>query len=235
MKQVATVREIWRYPVKSMRGERMEEAELTLQGVPGDRRYAFVQAQSRSPFPWLTGRELPELLRYQPAYEGPSPRARLLVTTPSGAVLPVDGDELRRELEERSGRPLFLLRDHRGNYDIAQLSLIGLATTARIAEESGTPPDPGRFRANLYVETPDGEPFAEDAWVGRVLRIGSTARVAVTETDERCAMITLDPRTGESSPGVLRAVAQNHGNRAGVYGVVLTPGAVRAGDDVWVE
>lgn len=235
MTVVAVIRRISRYPVKSMRGELLPATELTLQGVPGDRRYAFVQAASRSPFPWLTGRELPDLLRYQPVHDGAAPRPAVQVTTPAGATMPVDSDDLRTELEQRSGRPLYLLRDHRGNYDIAQVSLISLGTTDQVARESGAAPDPERFRANLVVETPDGAPFAEDAWIGRVLRLGATARIALTEPDARCAMITLDPLTGAASPEVLRAVAQGHGNRAGVYGVVLTPGPVATGDSVVLE
>lgn len=234
MTPVATVRTIARYPVKSMRGEELEEVELTLQGLPHDRRYAFVQADDRGPFPWLTAREVPDLLRYRPSLDGAS-RPRVVVATPAGATLPVDGGELQRELEGRLGKPLFLLSDHRGNYDIAQVSLISTATTARIAQDSGTPHAPKRFRANFYLEVPGDEPYAEQAWVGRVLRLGDTARVAVTEPDERCMMITLDPETGAASPEVHRAVAQNWGNRAGVYGSVLTPGTVRAGDRVYLE
>ncbi len=235
MTPVATIRGIARYPVKSMRGEDLATVDLGLQGLPGDRRYAFVQAGSHSPFPWLTGRELAALLVYRPRFEDDSPRAPLRVSTPAGDTLPVDSEELRRELEEHAGRPLFLLRDHRGNYDVAQVSLITAATVNQIAAESGTPAAPARFRANFYLETSGSAPFDENAWVGRVLRLGETARVAVTETDARCLMITLDPDGGDARPDVLRAVAQLHGNRAGVYGSVLTPGTVRAGDIVSVE
>lgn len=233
--RVATIAAIHRYPVKSMRGEALETVELGFQGLPGDRRYAFVQADSRSPFPYLTGRELPRLLRYQPMFEDESPRARLHVTTPDGARLPVDSEELRAELEQQSARRLFLLRDHRGNYDIGQVSLIGLATTAHIAAVSATAHAPARFRANFYVETDNPAPFAEMRWVGRILRLGATARVAVTEPDQRCVMITLHPETGEAEPAVLRAVARLHDNQAGVYATVLTPGLVRTGDPVELE
>jgi len=234
MEKVGIIRTIVRYPVKSMAGEELPRTDLGPQGLPGDRRYAFVQAASKTLFPWFTAREHPRLLLYRPAYEDPaSQRSRVLVTTPSGVALPVHGDELRRELEEESGRPLYLLGDHRGSYDIAAVSIFGLATAARIADESGTPVDPARFRANFYVDGADA--FAEERWVGRVLRLGDAARVAVTAPDERCAIVSLDPRTGASDPGVLRAIAQRHGNRAGVYGAVLTPGTVRVGDAVTVE
>ena len=231
--QVATVERITRYPVKSMAGEELETARLTFQGMPFDRQWAFVQAGSRAAFPWLTGRELAELVLFRARFDAEGRTA--LVETPAGETFAVTAEELHRLLEERTGRPLFLMRDHRGNHDIAQVSLIAAGTVARIAAESGTPPEPGRFRANFYLRTPGDEPFAEDAWVGRFLRLGDEARVAITEPDDRCAMVTIDPHTAETNPAVLRAVAQAHGNKAGVYGVVLAPGVVRQGDPVIVE
>ncbi len=219
-----------------MRGESLPAVELSFQGVPEDRRYAFVQAGSRSSFPWLTGREYPDLIRYVPRLESTDGgRPRLVVRTPAGAEMPVDSDELRAELEERTGRPLFLLRDFRGNYDIAQVSLIATATVETLCAAAGVPTAPERFRANFYLEVLAAAPIDEDSWVGGVLRIGDTARVAVTEPDTRCAMITLDPSTGAATPAVLAATARIHDNRAGVYGVVLTPGLVREGDAVHLE
>jgi uncharacterized protein YcbX len=236
MDPVARIRQLARYPVKSMRGEALSSTTLTLQGLPDDRRYAFVQAASRSQFPWLTARELPELLRYIPAVEkdGTAEQA-VTVTTPSGEKWPVDSEELRRAIETRSGRPVYLLRDHRGSYDVANISLISRQTIARIAEESGTEENPWRFRPNLLVELKGGGAFEELNWVGRVLRVGDTARIAITQVDERCMMITLDPETTQANPSVLRCVAQQHERRAGVYATVITRGEVRAGDPVWLE
>ena len=95
--------------------------------------------------------------------------------------------------------------------------------------------NPWRFRPNLLVDLQDGGAFEELNWVGRVLRVGDTARVAITEADQRCVMITLDPETTISSPSVLRSVVQQHNQCAGVYGTVLTPGEVRIGDAISLE
>ena len=236
MHPVGTILQLARYPVKSMRGEALPFTMLTLQGVPEDRRYAFVQSASRSAFPWLTARHLPELLRYQPAVEEEdSGEIVVRVTTPSRSKWPVDSEELRREIEARSEQALFLLRDYRGSYDAAPISLISRQTVARIAEESGTEQNPWRFRPNLLVDLQEGGAFEELNWVGRILRIGNRARVAITEVDHRCVMITLDPESGKSSPSILRCVVQQHEKCAGVYGTVLAPGEVRIGDPVWVE
>ena len=236
MSPVAKILQLARYPVKSMRGEILPAATLTLQGVPEDRRYAFVQAASRSAFPWLTARQLPDLLRYTPAVGmEKSGEVVVSVTTPDGRKLPIDSEELAREIETRSGRALFLLHDGRGSYDAAPISLISRQTVARIAEESGTEVNPWRFRPNLLVDLQDEGAFEELNWVGRILRIGDTARVAITEADQRCMMITLDPESVIPSPSVLRTVVKQHHQCAGVYGTVLTPGEVRIGDAISLE
>jgi uncharacterized protein len=236
VQSVGVIRQLGRYPVKSMRGESLPATTLTLQGIPADRRYAFVQAASRSSFPWLTARELPELLCYRPCVEEVSPQeVEVTVTTPAGETFPINSHELRHALEARSGRELFLLHDYRGSYDVAPVSLISRQTITRIAEESETKEDPMRFRPNLLVDLESGEAFDELNWIGRILRVGNAARIAVTEADQRCMMITLDPANAKPSPAVLRCVAQQHKQCAGVYGTVLTFGEVRVGDTVQLE
>ena len=236
MNSVGRIVQLARYPVKSMRGEALSTATLTLQGIPDDRRYAFVQTASRSDFPWLTARQFPELLLYTPAVEKPaSGEVSIAVTTPAGDKRLVHSDELRRELEERSGRGLFLLRQERGSYDAAPVSIISRQTIARIAEESGTPENGWRFRPNIVVDLSQGAPFEELNWVGRILRVGDAARVAIIKVDQRCMIITLDPETAQSTPRILRCVVDQHAQYAGIYGTVLTPGGVRAGDIVRLE
>jgi MOSC domain-containing protein len=236
MQSLGVIRQITRYPVKSMQGEALPTAALTLQGFAEDRRYAFVQAASRSSFPWLTARELPELLYYRTTVEkAGTPEVGVRVATAHGENWPIESDDLRKALEARSGRPLFLLRDYRGLYDVAPVSLISRQTVARIAEESGTKENSWRFRPNLLVDLQDPRPFDELQWVGKTLQIGSAARIAITEVDQRCVMITLDPASGESSPEILKCVVQKHGQSAGIYAAVLTPGEVRAGDPILIE
>ena len=236
MQSVAVIRQLGRYPVKSMRGECLATATLTLQGVLADRRYAFVQTASRSSFPWLTARELPEMLCYRTCVDAASPQeVEVTVTTPGGEKLPIKSDELRQALEARSGRKLFLLYDYRGSYDVAPVSLISRQTITRIAEESETEEDSWRFRPNLLVDLQGGEAFDELNWVGRIVRVGDAARIAITQVDQRCMIITLDPASAKPSPAVLRCVVQQHKQCAGVYATVLTPGEVRVGDTVSLE
>src|SRR4051794_38357899 len=118
---VGTVRGVFRYPVKSMRGEAIAEAAVAWSGLRGDRRYAFVRAGNTSNFPWLTGRQVPNLLRYAPYFAEPSnpAAAPARVVTPDGADLPIESDALRDELAAQYGAALTLLHSGRGIPDVA--------------------------------------------------------------------------------------------------------------------
>ena len=236
MKSVGSIRMLARYPVKSMQGEACASLPLTLQGFEEDRRFAFVQAESRSDFPWLTARQMPELLRWQTSVGKPgTPDVAVTVTTPEGERWPIAISELRQVIEKRFGKPVFLLRDHRGSFDVANVSLISEQTVQRIAEESQTEANPWRFRPNLLVNLEGGKAFDELKWVGRILRLGDKARIAVIKEDQRCVIITLDPTTAEPTPQILKYVVQQHNKCAGVYATVLTPGEVLRGDGVNLE
>ena len=95
--------------------------------------------------------------------------------------------------------------------------------------------DKRRFRENLYLDLNSGESFAEDAFVGRRLRIGPKLTLHILERDIRCRMIGIDPETLEENTEILRYVAKNHDNTAGVYAAVLVAGLVRPGDEIVVE
>jgi uncharacterized protein YcbX len=236
MQKVGVIRMVARYPVKSMRGDAHASLPLTLQGFEEDRRYAFVQAESRSDFPWLTARQMPELVRWQTSVEKPgTPDVTVTVTTPGGERWPVETSELRQAIEKRFGKPVFLLRNKRGSFDVANVSVISEQTVQRIAEESQTEADPWRFRPNLLVDLEGGAAFDELKWVGRVLRLGDKARIAVIKVDERCVITTLDPATSEPAPQILKCIVEQHNKCAGVYATVLAPGEVRKGDSVYLE
>jgi uncharacterized protein YcbX len=220
-----------------MRGEELRSAALGYQGLPGDRLCAFVQNEVRNAFPWLTGREFPALLSYQAKVvdDGKSykRRAGIEVTTPSGERLAVDSDPLREEIERASGRPVRLHIDHRGNHDSSYVSFITSATVRALCEAGGVPLDHRRFRMNFLIES-DDPPFSEHEWIGKILRFGS-ARLAISEPDVRCAMVTIDPDTTATNPAVLKAAGQLNGACAGVYGNVLVAGEVNVGDQLFLE
>ena len=156
------------------------------------------------------------------------------VMTPSGEVLSIDDGRLMELLAQgkRDGLQLSLLRSERALTDCRPISLISLQTTRQLSDEVGQPLDKRRFRANVYVDLASGTGFSENAWVGRRLRIGSKAEIAVMDRDPRCKMITLDPDTAEANPDVIRCVTTDHDGTAGIYAAVLVEGVIHEGDAI---
>ena len=232
MTVVGRVIALWRYPVKSMAAEELDGAEVSWHGLAGDRRWAFIRAgQVRSGFPWLTIRERSDLAHYRPFFaERARPNASpTLVRTPSGGELDVADPALAAEL----GPGVRVIEQDRGVFDTMPLSLLTTQTLAGLGRLTGTRLAAGRFRPNLLVDAV-GRDFAEDAWVGRVLRVGGL-RMRVDLRDQRCVMVTIDPVTLRRNPVILRALARERDARLGVYGTTVEPGRVAVGDPVELE
>ena len=232
MTVVGRVVALWRYPVKSMASEELDGAEVSWHGLAGDRRWAFIRdRQVRSGFSWLTMREYPELARYRPRFAGPGrPDASpVLVRTPRGGELDVADPALAAEL----GPGVRVIKQNRGVFDLFPLSLLTVQSLAALDRLAGTGLTAGRFRPNLLVDAP-GCDFPEDAWVGRVLRVGGL-RMRVDQRDKRCVMVTINPVTLARDPAVLRAIARQRDTRFGVYGSAVEPGRVTVGDPVELQ
>ena len=227
---------LFRFPVKSMAGETLEQANVRWAGIEGDRRYAFVLSDGAKSeqidFPWFTGREYPPLVTYKAAYQD---RTAVSVTTPDGSQWAIDSDELRAELMARSKRSISLLRLGRGAHDGTPVSLISTRSIADVAAASGiNDTDPRRFRPNVLVELePDTH---EDEWVGRALVIGdgeNAPKLWVTRPDQRCMMININPQTGVQQPSVLKHVANARNSNLGIYATVMAIGTINVGDAIY--
>jgi len=259
MNIIGTVDSLWRYPVKSMRGEEMDEVFASFSGIYGDRLFAFESSASPKGFPYLTAREQTRLLQYRPHFRNPGKAARPInlteaesmganpvwadpselmvdVETPDGRTVPINDpaliDMLRADIDQK--HQLTLMRSERAMTDCRPVSIFSLQSARQLAEETGVPMDKRRFRANIYLDLESANGFAENEFVGRSLRIGPKVVVTILERDPRCMMITLDPDTGEKTPAILKKVAQAHEGMAGVYGAVLVEGLLHKGDPVEV-
>ncbi|MBD2231288.1 MOSC domain-containing protein [Phormidium tenue] len=263
MTTIGTVESLWCYPVKSMRGVEMPEIFMGFSGIYGDRCYAFKSSTARKGFPYLNANVQQKMLQCSPQYRYPEraskppnlteaasiapgvtpansdPEDMLLdVVTPAGKTISVDDPELIQLLSEGLDEKtqLKLVRSDRALTDCRPISLISLSTIRQIESECSIPIDKRRFRANVYFDfVSDESGFAEDNFVGRRLRIGSTATVMVLERDPRCKMISLDPDTGEHNPEVSQKVAQANDNFAGLYCAVLVEGVLKKGDSIKLE
>ena len=232
MTVVGRVAALYRYPVKSMAAEGVADVEVSWHGLAGDRRWAFLRpGHERDSFPWLTIRDRPEMCHYRPCFADPDrPEASLtLVRTPAGAELDVADPALAAEL----GPGVRVIKLGRGAFDTMPLSLLTTQTLAGLGRLAGASLVAGRFRPNLLVDAPGCE-FPEDAWVGRVLRVGGL-RMRVDKRDQRCVMVTIDPVTLRRNPVILRVIAHERGARLGVYGTTVEPGRVAVGDPAELE
>ena len=259
MSVIGKVDSVWRYPVKSMRGEELDEAFAGFSGVYGDRLFAFRSSASSKGFPYFTAREQRRLLQYRPRFRYPNKAARPInlteaesmganpvsadpselmvdVETPNGKTLGIDDpdlmDMLRTDIDQK--HQLTLMRSERALTDCRPVSIFSLQSARQLEEETGVPIDKRRFRANVYVDLASSDGFAENDFVGRSLRIGPKVVFRILERDARCVMITLDPDTTEKTPEILKKVAQAHEGMAGVYGAVMVEGMLHKGDPVEV-
>ncbi len=235
--QIGEVAALFRYPVKSMRGETLAVADLGWHGLDGDRRLAFRRADDRGGFPWLTASKLPALILYAPLPRGDGD-IPTHVRTPDGEELAVFGKELATEVGRRHGSPVEMMHLNRGIFDQASISVITSATVGEIGRLAARHLDVRRFRPNILIASLSSVPFKEDEWVGGVLRFGEAtdgAAIGITRRDERCSIVTFDPDSARPAAEVLKTIVRTRDNEAGVYGTVTRPGRLAVQQPVFFE
>ena len=210
--QTVWVREIWRYPVKSMAGESLEAADVTESGIAGDRVVQVRNAGGRI----VTARTRPLLLRHG-ATLGP------------GNQVLVDGrpwtaEDVARDVEAAAGAGSRLVQsDSPDRFDILPL----LVATDGMLAAAGY--DGRRFRPNLVIGGVPG--LAERQWEGARLRIGPVV-IGMADLRTRCIMTTFDPDSGRQDLEVLRRVQREFDGRLGLNSSVVAPGRISVGDAV---
>ena len=246
--EIGHVEAIFRYPVKSMRGESLAAANLGWHGLDGDRRLAFRRLDHHSDFPWLTASKLPDLLLFTPQrHEGDSPESGdpanlpTHIRTPDGNELPVFSQELAAEVGRRYGAPVEMMQLKHGIFDDASISVIASDTVREIARLAGQSEDVRRFRPNVVVRLLRAGSFQENHWLGGVLSFGkhddddNAPAIAVTMHDIRCSMVNLDPDTARPTPEVMKTVVRANQNQAGIYGTVTRTGRLAVGQPVFLR
>jgi uncharacterized protein YcbX len=238
--EIGHVQAIFRYPVKSMGGQRLEEANLGWYGLEGDRRLAFRRMDDRSGMPWLTASKLPDLLLFAPhrREDGAQPGLPTHVRTPDGEEMSVFGEDLAAEVGRRYGAPVQMMHLKHGVFDEASISVIASDTVREISRLAGLTPDVRRFRPNVVVRLLRPAPFQEDEWLGGVLTFGEgddAPAITVTLLDVRCSMVNLDPDSASPAPEMLKAIVRTHQNTAGIYGTVTRTGQLATGQTIFLR
>jgi uncharacterized protein len=208
------VAEIWRFPVKSMAGERLPRAELGLTGVGGDR-LVLVRDRRRI----VTARSHPRLLGH---------RATL---SASGEPLvdgrPWDSAEVARDVRAAAGDGARLERaDVADRFDVLPL----LIATDGAIEAFGH--DGRRLRPNVVIAGVPG--LDEREWPGRLVRIGD-AVIGALKLRQRCVMTTYDPDTLQQDVAVLRGIQRDFGGALALDCFVERGAWIAEGDRVELE
>ncbi len=235
--EIGHVEAIFRYPVKSMRGEQLEAATLGWHGIEGDRRLAFRRIDNHSGFPWLSASKLPDLLLFAPLgrEDGSQEDLPTHIRTPDGVDMTVFGEDLAAEVGRRYKSPVQMMQLNHGIFDEAPISVIAPDTMGEIGRLAGRSLDARRFRPNIVVRLLRWAPFQEDEWLGGVLSFGEgddAPAITVTMRDVRCSMVNLDPDSASSAPEVMKAIVHAHENTAGIYGAVTRIGRLAVGQAI---
>ncbi|RYD54048.1 MAG: MOSC domain-containing protein [Sphingomonadales bacterium] len=236
---IGTVAALNRFPVKSMAAEPLQVAEIDWQGMEGDRQYAFYFRESRSRFPWLTGRDVSGLVLHSARFADPdAPKtSRVEIVAPDGWRGDVNDPELLARLSAAAGAPVGLMQLAIGAYDSMPVSVVTTAAHHRVETAHGSALDMRRFRANVVIESD----HSQTEWAGKRIAFGDAnpegggAELLMTDGIPRCAMVTIDPDNAARDPGVLRTIARQFGNAYGAYAAPAKKGLVRVGDVVRVS
>ena len=255
--QVGEISELWRFPVKSMRGDRVASTEVTERwGFPGDRGWALRDEQSGR---LITAKKVPSLLQFHARYladpvGGGTPAVE--ITVPGGRTVRSDDDDnAHTTLSAAAGRCVTLLprqlpesstHHQRGRLSEAELRgtffdamPLSLTTTSALESLQDAVPDsaidPRRFRKNIIVSTDSGSGgFPEFGWAGRRLQLGEVI-CEITVRIPRCVMVNLPQAELPHDSAVLRTLAARTGMDFGVYLRVIEPGRISEGDPVLAD
>lgn len=237
--RIGTVKQIWRYAVKSMAGEQLASCTVSKFGIPADRGWAL---RDETTGRITTGSRLPLLMQCEARYrESPSNGSipPVVMRFPDGVELASDAGDVNVRLSELLDRSVSLwplqpvFAPHITHFDAFPIHVL---TTSSLETMRGLNPaarwDVRRFRPNFFVETDAGvEGLVEFEWTS--VRVGSVELKCEMRT-ERCAMATNAQKELPKDPSILRSLVEAADQDLGVYASVSKIGEVRVGDVVEV-
>ena len=209
------ISEIWRYPIKSMRGERLASSEVLRSGLLFDR--AIVCA-SKARGRMVTARTHPGLLGLQGSAEDGVARVN---------GLRWDSAEAAELVSETLGETIVLIDLEKDLQRFDVLPLL-VATDGALAKFGY---DTRRFRANIIVGEVAGD--AEREWPGRELQLGAV-RIRAAQLRMRCVMTTYDPDSLDQDVSVLKRIVRENAGTLALDCEVVEAGTVQEGDAVRV-
>lgn len=250
LETIGTVDALWRYPVKSMAGQRLQLAMIDRNGMEGDRLLAIFDEESGQ---ILTLRSAPQLLYAQATLplKDTISLDSVDIILPNGSSIPAlsahesmsawMGRKLQvRTWEERnSASPGYDFFDYGFELDYSATTNFGdtpkavhMVSTATLSwvQQFGYTTDERRVRPNIVLDL-GPEPFREDELLGQTIRLG-TAELLCVQRTERCSLLDAAQPGLEPSVGLRDHVLTNRQGNLGIYATITTPGRVKAGNQV---
>ena len=238
------VRDLWRYPVMGLQGERLQMAEIREAGIVGDHRYVFHDSEADRVIDpvtyahrWGETLAFPSMLDLRARF-APEDSTRLDIITPNGSVLSSGDQDFQTQIGKTLGVPVELMEFPQ----IAETRLrsgraLHLITTASLDGMKNLYPegdfDPRRFRPNIVVSSqPERNGFAEESWVGEAIKIGPQVVLRVEKTNRRCKVTTMKQGELPLDGKILETISQKNGNVLGVMCSVVKGGVVAVGDEL---
>lgn len=230
---VGLVRSLWRYPVKSMRGERVEHLVIEKDGVVGDRCYAVRTAEGKFGSGKSTRRfrRIDGLLRMRAVYQSDVPE----LVFPDGWAVRADDYAVHAALSSWFDQDLKLAR----KAEVSHLDAgpVHILTSASLRWLQALLPsailDERRFRPNLVLDVA-GDTQVEAEWIGKTLALGVDVRVRVTHRTERCPMVNMAQADLPGDPRIFECLDEKSAAVFGVYAEVTAPGRIDRGDRVTI-
>ena len=236
---VGHIKEIVRHPVKSFHGESVRQTKIMDYGLYGDRSHAYLDDTKKGEF--LTITYFPEMVRYKAEFKGEESveqYPQVLVTTPDGKVVDWNDKELIEELESKSSRKVSTIEYSPSYVPIGPIAVehILLATDAsleKLKELWGKDEvDLRRFCPNLFISLKDKEPFVEEGWIGRRIKIGTEVELEFVGHCVRCMIITVNPDNAKLDSSLHKTLIKENNNHFGIYASVIKTGNIQVGDEV---
>lgn len=227
---VGKVKEIRRFPVKSILGEILQTASIDKRGLNGDRLWAIKNMNGKFGSGKTTRRfqQMDGLFNYKARYEDTTP----IITMPDGTDYRGDDNTVNEKLSESLGYQVTLAREESiSHFDEGPISIITTSALRKVSQDLGEAVDPRRFRANLLIDT-ESTGCLEDHWVNQQILVGSSVILRVVAPLQRCIMVNNSQEELKQDTRLLRYLVNNHESTFGVWAKVERFGKINIDDKI---
>lgn len=236
---IGHIKEIVRHPVKSFRGESVQQSKIMAYGLYGDRSHTYLDETKNGNF--LTITQFQEMVRYKARFVGEESMEaypKVEVTTPEGKVFDWEDQTLINEMEDKSKRQIATRKYTPVHVPIGPIAVehVLLATDASLNKLTELwekdEVDLRRFRPNLFISLKEKKPFIEEEWIGRRIKIGTEVEMEFVGHCKRCMIITVNPDDSERDSSLHKTVIKENNNNFGVYASVIKTGDIHVDDEI---